>query len=156
MSEKYSLLFPNQKLDYKKLSDLTVHDIGMDSVLLKLSKEKNEQTYITNVMKLVTADAHNAQYRSDVFDDIYRNKAMREELLELLDRVNFLKEYGSYKHDGDHEPGVWDLVHRLEEIRDYIDSTWTLTADTYITSFEGDASSINTNGYTLYINGVAM
>ena len=36
------------------------------------------------------------------------------------------------------------------------DSTWTLTADTYITSFEGDASSINTNGYTLYINGVAM
>ena len=36
------------------------------------------------------------------------------------------------------------------------DSTWTLTADTYITSFEGDASSINTNGYTLYVNGVAM
>lgn len=122
MSEKYSLIFPDQKLEYKKLSELTVHDIGMDSVLLKLSKEKNEQTYITNVMKLVTCDVHNAQYRSDVFDDIYRNKAMREELLELLDRVNFLKEYGSYKHDGDHEPGVWDLVHRLEEIRDYIDS----------------------------------
>ena len=92
MSEKYSLIFPDQKLEYKKLSDLTVHDIGMDSVLLKLSKEKNEQTYITNVMKLVTCDAHNAQYRSDVFDDIYRNKAMRDELLELLDRVNFLKE----------------------------------------------------------------
>ena len=36
------------------------------------------------------------------------------------------------------------------------DSTWTLTADTYITSFEGDASSINTNGYTLYVNGEAM
>ncbi|MBE5859130.1 MAG: hypothetical protein E7301_03265 [Butyrivibrio sp.] len=35
-------------------------------------------------------------------------------------------------------------------------STWTLTADTYITSFEGDASSINTNGYTLYVNGEAM
>ena len=61
MSEKYSLIFPDQKLEYKKLSDLTVHDIGMDSVLIKLSKEKNEQTYITNVMKLVTADAHNAQ-----------------------------------------------------------------------------------------------
>ncbi|WP_026527342.1 hypothetical protein [Butyrivibrio sp. VCD2006] len=35
-------------------------------------------------------------------------------------------------------------------------STWTLTADTYITSFDGDASSINTNGYTLYVNGVAL
>ena len=35
-------------------------------------------------------------------------------------------------------------------------STWTLTADTYITSFDGDASSIISNGYTLYVNGVAL
>ena len=35
-------------------------------------------------------------------------------------------------------------------------STWTLTADTYVSSFDGDASSINTNGYTLYVNGVAL
>ncbi|MEE3405039.1 MAG: hypothetical protein VZR73_13225 [Acutalibacteraceae bacterium] len=35
-------------------------------------------------------------------------------------------------------------------------STWTLTADTYITSFEGDVSSINTNGYTLYVNGTVL
>ncbi len=35
-------------------------------------------------------------------------------------------------------------------------STWTLTADTYITSFTGDASSILSNGFTLYVNGVAL
>jgi hypothetical protein len=35
-------------------------------------------------------------------------------------------------------------------------STWTLTADTYITSFDGDMSNVNTNGYTLYVNGEAM
>ena len=35
-------------------------------------------------------------------------------------------------------------------------STWTLTADTYITSFSGSASSIISNGYTLYINGTAL
>ena len=34
-------------------------------------------------------------------------------------------------------------------------STWTLTGDTYIDSFNGDLSSVNLNGYTLYINGVA-
>ena len=32
-------------------------------------------------------------------------------------------------------------------------STWTLTGDSYIDSFEGDMSGINFNGYTLYING---
>ncbi len=33
------------------------------------------------------------------------------------------------------------------------DSTWTLTADTHITSFTGDASRIKSNGFQLYVNG---
>ncbi len=36
------------------------------------------------------------------------------------------------------------------------DSTWTLTADTYISAFDGDASSIISNGYTLYVDGEAL
>lgn len=32
-------------------------------------------------------------------------------------------------------------------------SAWTLTGDSYITSFNGDTSSIKTNGYSLYVNG---
>ena len=35
-------------------------------------------------------------------------------------------------------------------------STWTLTGDSYITSFEGDLSNVNTNSYTLYVNGTAV
>ena len=35
-------------------------------------------------------------------------------------------------------------------------STWTLTADSYVTSFTGDASQIISNGYTLYVSGTAL
>ncbi len=35
-------------------------------------------------------------------------------------------------------------------------STWKLTADSYITSFEGNFDNIDSNGYTLYIDGVAQ
>ncbi len=35
-------------------------------------------------------------------------------------------------------------------------STWTLTADTWITGFEGDVSNVIGNGYTLYVNGSAV
>ena len=35
-------------------------------------------------------------------------------------------------------------------------STWTLTGDTCISSFTGDASGVISNGYTLYVNGVAL
>ncbi len=34
-------------------------------------------------------------------------------------------------------------------------STWTLTADTNITAFNGDLANVIANGYTLYINGEA-
>ena len=35
-------------------------------------------------------------------------------------------------------------------------STWTLTGDSYVTSFNGDASNVIGNGYTLYVNGTAL
>ncbi len=35
-------------------------------------------------------------------------------------------------------------------------STWTLTADSYVTSFDGDVSNVITNGYTLYVNRTAL
>ena len=35
-------------------------------------------------------------------------------------------------------------------------STWILTADTWIDSFEGNASAVIGNGYTLYVNGTAL
>ena len=35
-------------------------------------------------------------------------------------------------------------------------STWILTGDSYVTAFNGDASNVVSNGYTLYVNGVAL
>lgn len=35
-------------------------------------------------------------------------------------------------------------------------STWSLTGDSYVTSFTGDASNVISNGYTLYVNGKAL
>ncbi|MBR4617341.1 MAG: HAMP domain-containing histidine kinase [Kiritimatiellae bacterium] len=117
---KISILFPDHSLKFNKLSDETFHDLGMDSIVKQLTPTESEQTYIRNVMSMLTPEAGHAAYRGDVFDDIYRNPGMRKELMKLLDRVNFLRDYGSYKHDHDHDPGVWDLMHRLDEINDYI------------------------------------
>ena len=33
-------------------------------------------------------------------------------------------------------------------------SSWTLSADSYVTSLDGDTSGINLNGYSLYVNGI--
>jgi len=35
-------------------------------------------------------------------------------------------------------------------------STWTLTSDTYVASFSGNAENVISNGYTLYVAGTAL
>ena len=35
-------------------------------------------------------------------------------------------------------------------------STWTLTGDSYVTEFSGDASNVISNGYKLYVNGTEL
>ncbi len=35
-------------------------------------------------------------------------------------------------------------------------STWTLTGDSYVTEFSGNAANVISNGYTLYVNGAAL
>ncbi len=35
------------------------------------------------------------------------------------------------------------------------DATWTLTGDTYVSSFDGDISCVTLSGHTLYVNGEA-
>ncbi len=35
-------------------------------------------------------------------------------------------------------------------------STWTLTGNSYVTEFNGDAANVISNGYTLYVNGVEL
>ena len=54
---------------------------------------------------------------------------------------------GSINTDG--EEGTVQLV--MDE-----NSSWTLTGDSYITSFSGDLQHIDANGYHLFVDGTAV
>ena len=58
----------------------------------------------------------------DVFEDVLHNPALRETLRSLLDRVDFLKTYGSFGKESD-ASGIWELVHRLDEMHEYISAS---------------------------------
>ena len=34
--------------------------------------------------------------------------------------------------------------------------SWTLTGDSYVSEFNGDAANVIANGYTLYVSGAAL
>jgi DNA mismatch repair protein MutS len=54
--KKCSLLYPDINARYRTLSDVTMHDLGMDQLCKKLSAKEREQNYIQNVMARMYAD----------------------------------------------------------------------------------------------------
>ena len=120
-SKGISIIFPNGSYDRcRTLSDTAVHDLGLDVICNGLSNKEKEQSLILGIMSKITDDPEVVQFRLDVFDDIYRNPAFREKMLGILDKIEFLKDFGSFRRDNEESSSTWDLLHRLEEIRDYI------------------------------------
>ena len=116
-----SIIFPDGSYEKcKVLSETAVHDLSLDSVCRKLSDKAQEQGLILGVMSRICADPEVVQFRLDVFEDIYNNPEFRNRMLEILDKIDFLRNYGSFRRDNEETSGTWDLIHRLEEIRDYI------------------------------------
>lgn len=106
--------------DYKTVSDAAIHDLGLDYLCGQITEKKSEQTLLLSILSKMTDNVEVTRYRSDIFSDIYRNETMRDEMLRILDKINFLRDYGSIGRAHEESANIWDLMHRLDELKDYI------------------------------------
>ncbi|MCR5655809.1 MAG: DNA mismatch repair protein [Lachnospiraceae bacterium] len=138
LKREISILYPNiEGVEYHTMPEVAFHDLGLDQIVEKLTQKANERTLITNVLRTTTDRPEVAEYRIGVFEDICNFPDMRKELLELLDKIQFLNDYGSFKKDHDIKAGLWEFLHRLSELDDYIntvDAIHACLSDTPITS----------------------
>ena len=116
---KLSLLFPDSDTDVRVLSKETLHDLGFDMIVSALSKKESERNIIFKMLSKLPSDPATIKFRADIFEDILTFPELRNELQTLLEKVDFLKTYGSFSKETDVQ-GVWDLMHRMEEMHDYI------------------------------------
>lgn len=115
-----SLLFPPGSDDScNTITDETMHDLGFDVFINNVAKNKRESDLIYRMLTRFPQDAATVQYRLDIFEDVLTHPKLRNEILALLEQVDFLKTYGSFGKETD-AGSIWALVHRMEEMRDYI------------------------------------
>lgn len=119
-NDKYSLLFPKGWENFHELSEETFHDLGFDLIVKKLSAKETEQRLISRVLCRMSDDPDITQYRCDVFEDIISHPRIRDRMMEILDKISFLRDHGSFRRELEEKTGMWDLMHRLDEINDYI------------------------------------
>ena len=122
VDKKISLLYPKGESDgFRIMSEVTMHDLGFDTICEAVADKKDgQQAMIMRVLSKMTDDPYVARYRSDIFEDIYKNPDMCKSMMEILDKINFLRDYGSFKKKYEEASGIWELMHRLEEINEYI------------------------------------
>ena len=123
MKEKaiFSILSPlNEDTEYKQLSTTACHDLGLDTICNELSDDPKERNLIMNIISNMTCDPRVAEYRQEVFSDILKLPEFREHMSELFDKFEFMRNFGSAHREMDEKHSLWHLLHRLDELSDYI------------------------------------
>lgn len=118
----FSLLYPNENaIRRSQLTETACHDLGLDSICKKITDDPKEQRLILNVLSSMTSDPHTALYRQKIFADLLGLPELRKRLTELFERVEFIRNFGINHKDSDEKLGLWHLMHRLEDLKNYID-----------------------------------
>ena len=111
---KLSLFYPiGTKHDFAKMSDETFHDLAGEVLVNALAHNEKERNLIRRDLVGMNGDPDVVSYRIEVFDDIIRFPKLRDELQQVLERVDFLRVYGSFNKLSEAE-GVWELMHRMD------------------------------------------
>lgn len=120
-NKKFSILFPySEESQYKQLSETSCHDLGLDILCRNLTNDTKEQNMIMNILSNMTSDNRVARYRQKVFVDILGSPELRKRMSELFERIEFIRNFSTTRIDSDEKLGFWHLIHRLDELNDYI------------------------------------
>ena len=68
----------------------------------------------------MTSDERVALYRQKVFVDILRLPELRKRMSELFVKIEFIRNFSTGHMNTDEKLGFWHLMHRLDELNDYI------------------------------------
>ena len=122
MNERISLMYPGEERpEYRKLPEISAHDLALDELCKLVAEKQTERAVIYNYLTNITNDPTVAEYRIGVFEDILRLPQIRDRMSQILERVDFLRQFGSFNKDPD-ASGVWDIIHRMEDMYDYIEA----------------------------------
>ena len=120
-NKRFSLLYPRGKeAVFKKIEDSAFHDLGLDVICKEVTSEQKEQAIIADILSHLSSDPDITNYRQEVFEDLKDLPDLKKKLVELFEKIEFNKQYGLLRKSKEEVEGMWFLMHRLNQYRDYI------------------------------------
>ena len=95
-STGFSLMQPaGADAEYRILPDNVMHDLGLDTFCAEIPGDSKERRLITNVLSKLSPDPAVAVYRQQIFGDIFRLPELRKTMMELFDRIQFMRDFST-------------------------------------------------------------
>lgn len=121
MKRPYSILYPDfEGVVYKQLSETACHDLSLDLLCKQLTDDHKEFKLIMDTISSMTADPRVARYRQQVFSDILKCPDLRNKMVELFDKFEFIRNFGVFHRNTDEKIEICHLLRRMDELSDYI------------------------------------
>lgn len=119
--KNFSLMYPEGKQPaFKMLSSDACNDLSLDMIIEQIVESDAEMKTIKRMMMEIESDPAVIRYRCDIFEDILEFPELREKLKEMLEQLDYLKNFNKSFRDESIAP-VWQLINRLLELGAYID-----------------------------------
>lgn len=119
--KNFSLMYPEGKQPaFKMLSSDACNDLSLDMIIEQIVESDAEMKTIKRMMMEIESDPAVIRYRCDIFEDILEFPELREKLKEMLEQLDYLKNFNKSFRDDSIAP-VWQLINRLLELGAYID-----------------------------------
>ncbi len=120
MTSPISLLCPEGiDPEYIQMTDETIHDLALNTICEEVFEKNTDQALALSYLSKLSKKEEVIKYRLDIFEDILTNKEMRDRMLSLLEKVDYIRQFSSLNRDTD-ASGIWQLLHRLGDLDDYI------------------------------------
>ena len=113
-------------IEYRRIPDHVMHDLGLDTFCQEISSDGKECRLVADVLSQISDDPKVAAYRQHIFGDIFRLPELRKTMLELFDKIQFMRDFSTMHKTSDEELGLWHLFHRLDELDSYIKTVETM------------------------------
>ncbi len=117
----FSLLHPQNSTEkYNQLTKEAVNDLSIDFLCDAITDDAYERNSIKQLLTSITDDKDVIKYRCDVFDDFMQYPQLRADLIDLLEKLNDIREIERFQKDSE-ASSLWQLINRLREIDGYVD-----------------------------------
>ena len=102
MKSPISLLCPEGvDPEYIQMTEESIHDLSLPEICQLVCEKRSEQDVALNILSRLSKNEEVVKYRLDVFEDILINPQIRERMLELLEKVDYIRQFSSLNRESD-------------------------------------------------------